>query len=100
MGGVDKPAIVVGGRSMLDAALGAVVGCARTVVVGPHRPELGPEVRQAQEVPAGSGPVAAIAAGLRSLDECDFPAELVVVLAADMPFLTAAAVDDLRRHAD
>ncbi|WP_280336633.1 NTP transferase domain-containing protein [Nocardia wallacei] len=100
MGGVDKPAIVVGGRSMLDTALGAVVGCARTVVVGPHRPELGPEVRQVQEVPAGSGPVAAIAAGLRSLAECDFPAELVVVLAADMPFLTAAVVEDLRRQAN
>nr|WP_276514775.1 NTP transferase domain-containing protein [Nocardia transvalensis] len=99
MGGVDKPAIVVGGRSMLDAALTAVAACARTVVVGPHRPELAPEVRQAQEIPAGSGPVAAIAAGLRSLEECDFPAGLVVVLAADMPFLTTAAIDDLLRHA-
>ncbi|MBF6174701.1 NTP transferase domain-containing protein [Nocardia blacklockiae] len=99
MGGVDKPAIVVGGRSLLDAALSAVAACARTVVVGPHRPELPPEVRQAQEVPAGSGPVAAIAAGLRSLEECDFPAELLVILAADMPFLTADAIGELLTHA-
>ncbi|GAB2726849.1 NTP transferase domain-containing protein [Nocardia thraciensis] len=95
MGGVDKPALVVGGRSMLDAALTAVAAGARTIVVGPHRPELAPEIRQVQEVPAGAGPVAAIATGLRALEECDFPARLVVVLAADMPFLTPAAIDEL-----
>ncbi|MFI5777713.1 NTP transferase domain-containing protein [Nocardia sp. NPDC051570] len=99
MGGVDKPAIMVGGRSMLDAALAAVASCVRTVVVGPHRPELSPAIRQVQEVPAGAGPVAAIAAGLRALAECDFPADLVAVLAADMPFLTAEAIDELIRHA-
>jgi len=99
MGGVDKPGIVVGGRSMLEAAIEAVAGCVRTVVVGPHRADLGPGIRQVQEVPAGSGPVAAIATGLRALGECDFPADLVVVLAADMPFLTAAAVEQLISHA-
>ncbi|WP_433562680.1 NTP transferase domain-containing protein [Nocardia sp. CA-151230] len=99
MGGVDKPAIVVGGQSMLDAALAAVAGCARTVVVGPHRPELPPEILQAQEIPAGAGPVAAIAAGLGALAGCEFPAALIVVLAADMPFLTASAVNELLSHA-
>lgn len=84
---------------MLDAALGAVAGSARTVVVGPQRPELPPEVLQAQEIPAGAGPVAAIAAGLGVLAGCDFPAGLIVVLAADMPFLTAQAIDELLRHA-
>ncbi len=93
MGGVDKPALVVGGRSMLETALSAVVSCARTVVVGPYRPELGPEILQAREVPAGSGPVAAIAVGLMAL--AGAPADLVVVLAADMPFLTAGAVEQL-----
>lgn len=99
MGGVDKPAIVVGGQSMLDAALNAVAGCDRTVVVGPQRPELPPEILQAQEIPAGSGPVAAIAAGLGVLAGCEFPAGLIVVLAADMPFLTSHAIDELLRHA-
>lgn len=99
MGGVDKPAIVVGGQSMLDAALTAVAGCARTVVVGPHRPELPPEILQAQEIPAGGGPVAAIAAGLGMLSDCEFPAGHIVVLAADMPFLTMRAVDELLMHA-
>ncbi|MCU1641536.1 MAG: Molybdopterin molybdotransferase [Nocardia sp.] len=99
MGGVDKPAIVVGGRSMLDAAISAVSAGARTVVVGPHRPELPPEILQAQEVPAGAGPVAAIAAGLAMLAGGEFATELIVVLAADMPFLTVAAIDELLMHA-
>ncbi|WP_194815117.1 NTP transferase domain-containing protein [Nocardia sp. XZ_19_385] len=96
MGGVDKPAIVIGGRSMLDAALAAVAGCARTVVVGPHRPELDPSILQVREVPPGSGPVAAIEVGLHALHPG--PAPLVVVLAADMPFLTDTAIGELLRH--
>ncbi|WP_281180249.1 NTP transferase domain-containing protein [Nocardia acidivorans] len=99
MGGVDKPAMVVGGRSMLDAALSAVSDCARIVVVGPHRPELPPEILQAQEVPAGGGPVAAIAAAMTMVAGCEFPAGHIVVLAADMPFLTSAAVHELLAHA-
>ncbi|WP_036504387.1 NTP transferase domain-containing protein [Nocardia aobensis] len=99
MGGVDKPAIAVGGRAMLTVALDAVADCVRTVVVGPHRPELAPEIRQVQEVPAGAGPVAAVACAVRALEECDFPADLVVVLAADLPFLTAAVIGELIGHA-
>ncbi|WP_280233613.1 NTP transferase domain-containing protein [Nocardia cyriacigeorgica] len=98
MGGVDKPAIVIGGRSMLNVALGAVAGCAQTVVVGPHRPELDPSVRQVREVPPGAGPVAAIGAGLRALGAEAAPR--VVVLAADLPFLTEWAVADLLRRSD
>jgi len=97
MGGVDKPGLVIGGRSMLDAALAAVADCARTVVVGPPRPNLDPAVRQVREAPPGSGPVAAIDAGLGVLGDSD--AALVAVLAADMPFLTAEAVDELRGRA-
>ncbi|MBF6355092.1 NTP transferase domain-containing protein [Nocardia higoensis] len=97
MGGVDKPGLVIGGRSMLEAALAAVADCARTVVVGPPRPNLAAHVRQAREAPAGSGPVAAIDAGLGALG--DSGAALVAVLAADMPFLTAEAIDELRGRA-
>ncbi|MFI5539480.1 NTP transferase domain-containing protein [Nocardia sp. NPDC051900] len=96
MGGVDKPAIVIGGRSMLEVALAAVASCARTVVVGPHRPELAPEITQVREVPPGSGPVAAIDTGLRALGSA---APLVVVLAADLPFLSPSAIAELIRHA-
>ncbi|MEV5839024.1 NTP transferase domain-containing protein [Nocardia sp. NPDC052112] len=96
MGGVDKPAIVIGGRSMLEAALAAVAPCARTVVVGPHRPELDARIVQVREVPPGSGPVAAVGAGLRALGPTAAP--LVVVLAADLPFLSQATVRELIRH--
>lgn len=85
MGGVDKPALVVGGRRMLDTALAAVTGCARVTVVGPHRNDLAPAVVQVQEDPAGSGPVAALAAA-------DPSAEFVVTLAADLPFVDAGTV--------
>ncbi|MGK8555851.1 NTP transferase domain-containing protein [Nocardia gipuzkoensis] len=97
MGGVDKPAIVIGGRSMLEVALAAVASCAHTVVVGPHRPELPPQIIQVREVPPGSGPVAAIGTGLRALGSA---APLVVVLAADLPFLSEWALAELLRHAN
>ncbi|MEV6339574.1 NTP transferase domain-containing protein [Nocardia vinacea] len=96
MGGVDKPAIIIGGRSMLDAALAAVAPCARTVVVGPHRPELDARIVQVREVPPGSGPVAAVGAGLRALGPTAAP--LVVVLAADLPFLSQTTVTELIRR--
>ncbi|MEU7628546.1 NTP transferase domain-containing protein [Nocardia sp. NPDC049220] len=95
MGGVDKPAIVIGGRSMLEAALAAVACCAHTVVVGPHRPELPPEIRQVTEVPPGSGPVSALGAGLRALGAA---APLVLVLAADLPFVSGRTMSELIRH--
>ncbi len=96
MGGVDKPAMVIGGRSMLEAALAAVASCARTVVVGPRRPELDARIVQVREVPPGSGPVAAVGAGLRALGPTAAP--LVVVLAADLPFLSQATVRELIRR--
>ncbi|MEV4204221.1 NTP transferase domain-containing protein [Nocardia salmonicida] len=96
MGGVDKPAIVIGGRSMLDAALDSVRDCAEVVVVGPYRPALDARFRQVREVPPGSGPVAAIGTGLSALDTT---APWIVVLAADMPFLTDSTVHELLRRA-
>ncbi|MFC9787777.1 NTP transferase domain-containing protein [Rhodococcus sp. NPDC127528] len=91
MGGVDKPSIEVGGRTMLRTALDAVAGAARIVVVGPYREDLDPSVRQTQESPRGSGPVAALAAGLRSVGE----GSLVVALAADLPFLAPSTIERL-----
>lgn len=95
MGGVDKPAIRVGATAMLTTALAAVGGCARRIVVGPYRADLDPDIEQIREDPPGSGPVSAIVAGSALLDrETDF----VVVLAADLPFLRAGAVDELIRR--
>ncbi|AOW92250.1 molybdenum cofactor biosynthesis protein [Rhodococcus sp. WMMA185] len=98
MGGVDKPAIVVGGRRMLDTALDAVNGCHRIVVVGPPRGDVGPPVLQAQENPPGSGPVAGVAAGLAALDA--EPSDRVILLASDLPFLSPAVVETLRGALD
>ncbi|WP_416563289.1 NTP transferase domain-containing protein [Nocardia testacea] len=93
MGGVDKPGLVVGGRSMLETALAAVASLGRTVVVGPPRPELAAHIVQTREPEPGSGPVAAIAAGLAALGA--EPASRIVVLAADLPFLTDTVIGEL-----
>ncbi|MFI5720129.1 NTP transferase domain-containing protein [Nocardia sp. NPDC051750] len=96
MGGVDKPGLVVGGRSMLDTALAAVAGLGRTVVVGPPRPDLAASIVQTREPEPGSGPVAAVAAGLAALGD-ELPTH-VVILAADLPFLTDAVIGEVLRH--
>lgn len=98
MGGVDKPALLVQGRRMLDSALAAVSACRRVTVVGPHRDDLDPAVGQVQETPAGGGPVAAIAAAPIPRDAP------VLTLASDLPFVTAdtlaALLAALHAHPD
>lgn len=89
LGGADKPALVLADRSLLDRVLGATVGARTTVVVGPQRPTCRP-VRWCREEPAGVGPVAALRAGLALVT-----APRVVVLAADLPFVTADVVGTL-----
>ncbi|HEX5569191.1 MAG TPA: NTP transferase domain-containing protein [Streptomyces sp.] len=89
LGGADKPALTIGGRSLLDRVLGACADAARTVVVGPRRPTVRP-VDWVREEPPGGGPLAALDAGLRRTGR-----ETVLVLSADLPFLTAATVRTL-----
>jgi molybdopterin-guanine dinucleotide biosynthesis protein A len=92
LGGVDKPGLVVGTRTLLAAVVSAAVeaGAGHVVVVGPARPGLGAaagpsgRVDFVREDPPGSGPVAALRAGLAAIS-----APAVAVLAADMPFLAA-----------
>ena len=59
LGGVDKPALQVGGASLLERVLAAVPSAGRVVVVGPPR-ALPPEVVQVREQPPGGGPGAAL----------------------------------------
>jgi molybdopterin-guanine dinucleotide biosynthesis protein A len=94
LGGVDKPGLLVGGTSLLDRVLVAVAGAARVVVVGPRRTTPS-SVFWCQEDPPGGGPVAALAAGLESVT-----ADRVVLLAADLPFVTRAVVARLLEAAD
>jgi molybdopterin-guanine dinucleotide biosynthesis protein A len=92
LGGVDKAALVIGDRSLLDVALAACSGARHRVVVGPER-ETSEPVDWARESPAGSGPLAALGAGLSKLPT---ESDVVVVLAADLPSIDAAAVSRLR----
>ncbi len=91
LGGVDKAAVVVGGRSMLAHVLDAVAGARRTVVVGPPKLETF-GVDRVQEDPPLGGPAAGLAAGLAHLGHDGETA--VVVLACDLP-LAALVVPDL-----
>jgi molybdopterin-guanine dinucleotide biosynthesis protein A len=90
LGGQPKPQLEVGGRSMLATVLAATEGATARVVVGPPQP-VPPDVVVVREEPPGGGPVAALRAGLAVVRT-----EVVAVLAADLPFLTAALVDELR----
>ncbi|MEJ8649268.1 DUF6457 domain-containing protein [Streptomyces sp. MS1.AVA.3] len=89
LGGADKPALSVGGRPLLDRVLAACPDAAITVVVGPRR-QATRAVVHALEDPPGGGPLAALDAGLRHTT-----APTVLVLSADLPFLTAATVRSL-----
>ncbi|MFE6175118.1 NTP transferase domain-containing protein [Streptomyces sp. NPDC056464] len=86
LGGVDKPAVRVGGRPLLDRVLAACADARTAVVVAGPRPTARP-VTWAREDPPGGGPVAALDAGLRHTT-----ADLVVVLSADLPFLDERTV--------
>lgn len=92
MGGVDKPALDVGERSMRASALWAARSAlgegAPLVLVG----ERGPDVRGigaacVREEPRFSGPVAGLARGLAELERLGSTDEVVLVLGGDMPWL-------------
>jgi len=93
LGGQQKPQLDVGGRSMLSTVLTALDGAAPRVVVGPPQP-VPTGVRLVREQPPGGGPVPALAAGLAEVGDV----EVVAVLAADLPFVTAELVTALRER--
>jgi molybdopterin-guanine dinucleotide biosynthesis protein A len=93
MGGADKPALPVGGQSMLTRVLAAVHDADPQVVVGRVPPDLPVHVFSTREDPPGGGPVAATAAGLSLVPE---GISMVALLAADLPLLTGEAIDVLR----
>lgn len=95
LGGVVKPEIAVGGRTMLSRVLDATAGWTPRVVVGPDAIPLPADVLRTVESPPGGGPVAGTAAGLRALAAAAPGVELVALLAGDLPLISAAAVADL-----
>lgn len=93
LGGQDKPGLLVGPRSLLEHALSAAAGARKTIVVGPRR-DVSSRVVWTQEEPALGGPVAALVAGLAQVES-----DLVLLLAADTPFVNAAVVSRLVENA-
>ncbi|GAA0668726.1 NTP transferase domain-containing protein [Streptomyces thermocarboxydovorans] len=89
LGGTDKPAVRVGGRTLLDRVLTACAGARTTVVVADPRPTARPVV-WAREEPPGGGPLAALEAGLGHTT-----AEHALLLSADLPFLDARTAQEL-----
>jgi molybdenum cofactor guanylyltransferase len=89
MGVPDKTRVPVGGVPLLDRTLRALTGAERVVVVGKPRPTA-LAVAWTREDPAGGGPAAALAAGLAHVT-----ADVVVLLAADLPLVTREDVEKL-----
>jgi molybdopterin-guanine dinucleotide biosynthesis protein A len=93
LGGVQKPALDVGGRSLLARVLDAVGDADPRIVVGPRLDGMSPEPTWTRETPPGAGPVAALRAALPLLAP---QVTAVAVLAADLPFLDHDTVVRLR----
>jgi molybdopterin-guanine dinucleotide biosynthesis protein A len=90
LSGVDKPALSVGGKPLLARAIHALEGAERVIAVGPRRP--GFDVVWTREPVPGTGPVAALAAGLAFVPD---DIEAVAVLAADLAGVRRSTVDRL-----
>ena len=88
LGGTDKGSLEHAGRSLLVRALDAVAGASEVVVVGPEVGVARP-VTFAREDPPGGGPLAGTAAGVAALT---LSHDRVVVLAVDMPHVTAGTI--------
>lgn len=82
--GQDKATARVGGRRLVDIAVGAAhaAGCRHLVVVGPASLAPGLAAPVVTERPRFAGPVAALGAGLAALPASVDP---VLVLACDLP---------------
>lgn len=83
LGGVDKAAVEVGGRPLVDHVYAAVAGCDPIVAVGPHSVAR-PGVVVVREEPVFAGPVAALSAALAVIGDV----EETWLLACDLPRAT------------
>jgi molybdopterin-guanine dinucleotide biosynthesis protein A len=94
MDGAAKPTLRVDGRTLLQRVVAALEDARRVIAVGPRTVAPGIDC-WAREDPPGGGPALALAAGVAVAE-----ADLVAVVAGDLPFLTAAAMTQLRTVAD
>ncbi|MCZ4497833.1 MAG: molybdopterin-guanine dinucleotide biosynthesis protein [Marmoricola sp.] len=88
LSGADKASIELGGLTLLEHALGALLDIDEVVVVGDPVPTTRP-VTFTREDPAGGGPAAGLLAGMGSFARRP---DLLVVLAVDMPLITSNTI--------
>jgi molybdopterin-guanine dinucleotide biosynthesis protein A len=93
MGGVDKTALDVGGRPVLDRLLTELADLPVVVVGAPRA--VPRTVLWAREEPPGGGPFAGVAAGVVVALAAHPTTQVVVVVAGDQPF-AGEAVPSLR----
>jgi molybdopterin-guanine dinucleotide biosynthesis protein A len=93
--GRDKATTHVGGRRLIDRLLAGVPAELPVVIAGPILGDVAGRVVFVREDPRGSGPLAAIGAGLAAVRT-----PLVGVIAADMPFALPILAEALTRLAD
>ncbi len=98
LGNIDKAALVVGGRTLLERAAAAVADASPIIVVGPQpagtRHPIGTTVRFAREDPPRGGPAAGLLAGRDAVGGREELEELIV-LAVDMPGVTRDSIERL-----
>lgn len=87
LGGVDKAAVQLAGRSLVSRPLEAVRDARTLVVVGRTTAELPERAVRVVEEPPGSGPAAAVVAGLDAIEK---PAEWIYLIACDLPGAVSA----------
>ena len=92
--GRDKATSHVGGRRLVDRILAEVPADVPVVIVGPLLDAMARPVRFVREDPPGSGPLAAIGAGLAEVST-----PFVGLIAADMPFAVPVVAEALSRLA-
>lgn len=85
LGGIDKAALDLEGQTLLTRVLDATHTAQRRVVVGRTSAHLPHGVLHVVEEPQGSGPAAAVAAGVRALAAATGTAPRVALLACDLP---------------
>lgn len=94
LGGADKPALLLGGRSLLERLLDGLPAGVPAALVGPRRElalAVGRPLLWCREEPPGGGPAAALAAGAAALAAGGTPEpDVVVVLPGDAPHAAGA----------
>lgn len=93
---VDKLALVVGGRTLLQRVVDAAraSGAHPVICVGPaHTADGRAGLVVVSEDPPGGGPAAAVAAGLSGVDQ-----PIVILLGGDLPFVEPPALQSLVGH--